>query len=461
MQFRVVVKAGPDVGQCFPVPALEEFWIGRGTQSSTRLTDPSVSRMHCMLKLYDGKLSVQHRSQSSETLINGVPVRDAVLAVGDEIVAGETVLHVESADVAESVTIAPGRRSESIPGRLSSVNRLLPDRPQHRARIDTAPAVSQESDTSLESDTTIAVDPVQRSRDQHQLRQLVGRTIYRYRVEKELVRGRTGTVFQAVDEKSGQKVALKVLWPHMTSNENERERFIRAMQTMRPIRHENLVRLLNAAMTELHETGATLCWYAMEFVDGHNLRSVAARYGVAGMLDWKNVWKVSTQMAKAMIVAYEHGIVHRSIYPENILIPRAERIAKLGDLILARALEGTQGEQITRRGELVGDVAYMSPERTKGEAGDHRSDMFSLGVTLYEVLCGRRPFEAPTVSDLIGEIQMAEPLSPRLIQMSIDDRFEGVVLKLLEKNPSRRFETPHELLDELTRVGRYTGLIKD
>lgn len=456
MQLQVVVKAGPDAGRVFPISTSKEFWIGRGTQSCTRLTDASVSRMHCTLELIDGKVRVKHKSQTSETLVNGVPITETTASSGDEIVVGETTFRVETVNLAESATIAPKRRGLAIAGGLSSAAGLSSDTPvdrDQRLRADPPPV--------LESDTTIPIDPVKRSRDQKHLREIVGRTIYRYRVEKELVRGRTGTVFQAVDEKSNEKVALKVLWPHMTANEGERERFIRAMQTMQPIRHENLVRLLNAAITELNESGVTLCWYAMEFIDGHNLRSVAEKHGVAGMLDWKNVWKVGTQIAKALQVAHEHGIVHRSINPENILIPRAERVAKLGDLILAKALEGTQGEEITRRGELVGEVAYMAPERVKGEPGDHRSDMFSLGVTLYEVLCGRKPFEAPTLSDLMDEIQTAEPLPPRLIQMSVDDRFEAVVLRLLEKNPSRRFNAPDELLRELAQIGRYTGLIKN
>lgn len=455
MQFQVVVKAGPDAGRTFAIPAEGDFWIGRGTQSSTQLTDPSVSRMHCQLLLVNGLLCIRDKENSSGTFLNGRRIQEETASVGDKIAVGETLFQVESANAAEAATIAPRNRKANAGRSLAPLGNIQLSRSVVHKTDEPEVAEPQ-----LESDTTVTIDPVKRASDSRDLRRLVGRTIYRYRIEEELVRGRYGTIFRAIEVKSNEQVALKVLWPHITQNEGERERFIRAMQTVRPIRHENLVRLLNAAMTEIQDMNLTLCWYAMEFIDGHNLRSVAQKHGVAGMLDWKNVWRVAVQMAKALKVAHENGIVHRSINPENILMPKTERIAKLGDLGLVKALEGTQGEEITRRGELVGEVAYMAPERTKGEPGDHRSDMFSLGVTLYEVLCGRRPFEATTVTDLISEIRDSEPLSPRLIQMSVDDRFEAIVLRLLEKISSRRFDTPDELLKELNRVGRYAGLIK-
>src|SRR5262249_11299365 len=143
----------------------------------------------------------------------------------------------------------------------------------------------------------------------------------------------------------------------------------------------------------------------------------------------------------------------------NILLQKSDKTAKLGDLMLAKAIEGSLAQQITRPGELVGDVAYMSPERTHGSGElDGRSDIYGLGATVYALLTGRPPFAGQTLVEKITNIRQSDPIKPTKYQMSIPRHFEGAVLKMLAKRPDERYQTANELLKDLERIGKMQGL---
>ena len=287
-----------------------------------------------------------------------------------------------------------------------------------------------------------------------QLGELVGQTLSHYRIESILSRGQNGMVFKAHDTKEERPIAFKVLWPEFSKNDEEMQRFVRAMKTMMPMRHPNLVALYGAGKSSGY------CWIAMEFVEGEDLTKVIQRIGTAGMLDWKNALRVAVHIARALVFADENQVIHRNIKPSNIMIQSSDKLTKLGDLMLAKALEGTMVEQITRPGELVGDIAYMSPERTRGAAGqvDGRSDIYSLGATVYALLAGRPPFEGNSLPETIQKIRSAEPAKPKKYQLAIPDMFEGAVLRMLEKRPDDRFQSTEALLTDLERVAKFQGM---
>ena len=420
MQLQIVVIEGPDQGLQFSVAAGQQLTIGRGLQSQTQLTDPSVSRQHCTLTFEGGRATLRDCDSDSGTLLNDQPITAAVVRPGDRITLGDTRLMVEVVGSASDQTIAPRRKPVTPNAAASAV---------------------------------LATGAVTRN-----LSSLIGSTLHKFRIDATHVRGNTGTIFRARQLESDQLVAVKVLWPDLMADSDQMNRFVRAMKTMRQIKHPHIVRILTAGITELATTGENFCWFAMEFVDGFNLKQLVKRDGSAGMLDWEHAFRIAVQMARALEVAYERGILHRNLTPENILVPRKERQAKLVDLMLAKALEGTSGDQITRAGELLGDIVYMSPERTRGEPIDHRSDMYSLGATLYFALTGQPPFEAGSLPSLIGRIQDEDPLPPKSFQLSVNDAFQDVVLTLLAKSPQDRFEHPTRLLAELNRIGKFAGI---
>jgi len=164
-------------------------------------------------------------------------------------------------------------------------------------------------------------------------------------------------------------------------------------------------------------------------------------------------------VARGLAYAHGKGVIHRNVTPANIMIRAADKQALLGDLMLAKALEGSLAKQVTKPGEVAGDVNYMSPERTRGisDEVDARSDIFSLGATMYALLAGKSPFAGSTLVETVTKLRTAEPIKPSNFQMSIPGPFEGVIMKMLAKSPAARYQTAAEVVAELERIGRFNG----
>ena len=405
MLAQLKIIKGPDQGRVFSLE--KSLVIGRGQETDTRLKDPQVSRVHCRINVEQDRSVLVHSSKTSDTLVNGQRAAQHELKPGDVIQIGGTQMRFEIEGTPEAST-------------------MVVSAPPPKATAAKA----------------------------EQLGELVGQTVAHYRIDSTLARGQSGMIFKARDTENENEVALKVLWPEFSRNDEEMQRFVRAMKTMLPIRHPNLVALYGAGKT------GGYCWIAMEFVQGESLTAVIERIGTAGMLDWRNALRVAVHIARGLAYAQQHHIIHRNIKPSNILIQESDKLTKLGDLMLAKALEGTLAEQITRPGELVGDIAYMSPERTYGGTAtvDGRSDIYSLGATVYALLTGRPPFSTVSLAETIRQIRNDEPAKPKKFQLAIPDLFEGTVLQMLAKRPDDRFQTADELLEELERVGKFQGL---
>jgi serine/threonine-protein kinase len=177
------------------------------------------------------------------------------------------------------------------------------------------------------------------------------------------------------------------------------------------------------------------------------------------MLDWKYAFRVALHVGRALEYAHARHVLHRNLTPQNILVRSADRTALLGDLMLAKALEGALAQQITRGNEVLGDVRYLSPEQTLGpEHVDCRSDLYSLGALVYALLTGRPPFEGGSVVETMLQIRQTAPAPPRQFQKSIPDHFQDVVLRLLAKHPEERYPDAQGLLRALERVGKYHGV---
>lgn len=405
-----VVVAGPDMDKKLAVHSGTGLIMGRQQGTAYTLSDGRVSRQHCEIRFQNGVVTVVDKGGSGGTLVNGTKITEHVLNHGDSLQIGDSLLKLVTKEEPSAATTLSG-----------------------------TPTGNAEYDPK-------AVD---------QLAELSGRTLSRFQIGKPLGKGTTSMVFRATDTESGQEVALKVMLPEYARKDEDMKRFVRAMQAMLPLRHPNLVTVLGAG-----KNGPYL-WSAMELVDGESLTDVIKRIGVAGMLDWQYAFRVGVHVGRALDYAHTQGIVHRDVAPANIMLRSADKVVKLGDLMLAKALEGADAQQVTRPGELVGDVNYMSPERTRGQTGaaDNRSDLFSLGATCYALLTGKPPFAGTTMVDTITRIRTAEPAKPTTFQMSIPGLFEGVVLKLLAKRPEERFQSAGELVKELERIGKYNGVL--
>ncbi len=410
MSLELVVIAGPDKGRTFTLNVGQDLMLGRSAQAHYQVSDPRVSRNHCQIALEGDQVSVICNGGSGGTLVNGQKVQRHALKPGDVVQVGDTQMRLQLGDLPLDVALAQSA------GKVTAGKGGKPDR--------------------------VA-----------ELSSLVGQNLSHYDINMVIGTGRSSMVFNATDLKDDRPVALKVLLPEFSSEEEEMQRFIRAMKTMLPLRHPNLVTLYGAGKT------GPYCWVAMEYVAGENLTQVIDRIGVAGMLDWRHAFRAAVHIARALDYAHGQSIIHRNVTPTNILLDATNKMAKLGDLMLAKALEGSMARQITRPGEIIGDVAYMSPERTRGTEGlDGRSDLYGLGATVYALLTGRPPFGGSTLVEKISRIRQTEPEKPTRYQMSIPGQFEAVVLKLLAKDPNARYQSAADLLRELARVGRFSGV---
>ena len=403
MLVHVVVKSGPDTGKVFDVTCERKLTIGRGANSDTQINDPRMSRAHCEIEIVDNAIVVRDLASSSGTLVDGETISQKQVRAGQKIYAGDT---------------------------------------EFELRI----GVTKNNDATMVSGRAPTVDP-------NSLVTMVGTSISKYQLESVLAVAKSGVVFRAKDPEKERTVAFKVLTPGFTSSEEQRDRFVRAMKTMLPIRHPNIVRIYNAGKS------GPYCWAAMEFIEGENLTSLIEKIGIAGMLDWKEVWKVAVHLGRALEHAHQNKIVHRNVTPTNILRRSADKVCLLGDLVLAKALEGTLSQQVTQPGQLLGELPYQSPERTQVNATvDERSDLYELGATLYALLTGKPPVEGASLAEIIKNIRATTPKQPMDYQMSINQNFSDLVMRLLHKQPTDRPESATSVLSDLDRIGRYNNL---
>jgi serine/threonine-protein kinase len=284
-----------------------------------------------------------------------------------------------------------------------------------------------------------------------QLQALAGSNLGRYHLLRVLGIGQIGVVFQARDTHdppgARRTVALKVLKPEFARDERAMQRFVRGLMAGRSFSHPHLVTLYNAGQTPPY------WWIALEYVEGESLAQTLQKRGVARHLDWQDVLRVGTDVGRALAFAHGQGVVHRNVLPQNILIGREDRRAKLGDLLLAKVVEGELGPEVTREGELVGNVYYLAPERTSGRPDlDGRSDLWSLGVTLYLALTGRLPFTGISLTEVVNKVRTAEPEPIRKYQPEVPDPLQHAVMRLLAKQPEDRFQTADEVVAELGGV---------
>ncbi len=404
--------------------------IGRGETCSFQLHDPSVSRVHCRIVERGNSLHLSDAASRWGSELNGQNVVEAELCDGDKITIGETDILVEIDSLDHRGTHA----SESV----SDVETVKP-------RSDQQQAVELVSDCSPARST--------RLRSDDDIMGLLGTRFLRFDIKSLIASARTGAVFRAFDSKHDRDVALKLFWPHLFEEPSERRRFIRAMRTAIPVKHEHLVRVYTAGRYR----GA--CFTSSEIVDGESADQLIQRVGVCGMLDWRRVLRIALQLADGLQAAATHNMIHRNITPHNVLIRARDDVVKLNDLVFAKAISGTRMEQITCPGELVGELAYMSPEQIGSQRlVDARSDIYSLGATLYSLLTGHPPLEGRTASEAIQKIQLETPTRPTLYHLSISPLFEGEVMRMLEKRPEDRHASPAILRDELLRVARYENL---
>src|SRR5882672_1294975 len=278
----------------------------------------------------------------------------------------------------------------------------------------------------------------------------VGHRIGGYQVQAPLGAGGMGVVYRALDTKLNRPVAIKFLSSDL-ADAAARRRFQREAQTASSLNHPHIVTVHDVGEVDGRQ------YLVTEFVDGGTLKDWAQ----ATTRTWRQIIELLTGVADGLAAAHAAGIVHRDIKPENILVAK-NGYAKLADFGLAKLWEATDSQAVTRTlsaghtrpGMIVGTIAYMSPEQAAGQPVDARSDIFSFGVVLYEMLAGRRPFTGASDLDVLHAVahRAAEPL-PEDVPLPL----RMVVEKALEKDPADRFQSMRDMVVDLRRVVRQSA----
>jgi serine/threonine protein kinase len=286
---------------------------------------------------------------------------------------------------------------------------------------------------------------------------MIGKTLAHYEILEKIGSGGMGEVFRARDTKLGREVALKILPAEMAADPERLRRFEREAKAVAALNHPNIVTIHSV------EHAGGLHFLTMELVEGKTLAEQIPRRG----LPLTRILELAVPLADAVSAAHERGITHRDLKPANIVIGEDGRlrildfgIAKLreeevpGGRAAGEAAAETVKLPITGEGRILGTIPYMSPEQLQGLPVDARSDIFSVGIILYEMATGKRPFQGETSADLMSSILKDTPSPLNEPRADLPRHLGRIVRRCLEKDPKRRYQTARDLRTELEDLGR-------
>ncbi|HEY0319781.1 MAG TPA: serine/threonine-protein kinase [Pyrinomonadaceae bacterium] len=282
----------------------------------------------------------------------------------------------------------------------------------------------------------------------------VGKLIGRYKIRSLVGAGGMGEVYLAEDTQLERDVALKILPSHLASDEQRMRRFVQEARAASSLNHPNII--------TIHEVGQfdSTNFIATEYIDGLTLRQIMAK-----RVTLREIFDISIQIASALSAAHDAGIVHRDIKPENVML-RRDGYVKVLDFGLAKLTEKvytgkasdpeapTKPNINTDPGVVMGTSYYMSPEQARGLAIDIRTDIWSLGCVVYEMITGHTPFKGSTPSDIIAAILEKEPLPLSRYMKDVPGELDRIVGKALEKEKEERYQTVKDLLVDIRRLRR-------
>ena len=261
----------------------------------------------------------------------------------------------------------------------------------------------------------------------------------RYEIIEELGKGGMGRVYRALDKQINEDVAVKLIKPEIAADENILERFSNELKLARKISHKNICRMYHL------EKEAKAPYITMEYVPGEDLKSVVKR---REKIPEEEAISIAKQVCEGLDEAHELGVIHRDLKPQNIMIAE-DGNAKIMDFGIARSLEAPG---VTASGVMIGTPDYISPEQAEGEEADQRSDIYALGVILYEMVTGSVPFKGDTALSVALKHKAQLPKEPRKFNPEVSENLSRLILVCMEKDRERRYQKAEELLADLRNI---------
>jgi serine/threonine protein kinase len=264
-----------------------------------------------------------------------------------------------------------------------------------------------------------------------------GDTLDHYRIEKLVARSGMASIWRGTDISSGRPVAIKIPHPEMEADPVFFDRFQREQEIGRKLDHPYVMKVFS-------DDQRSDVYMVMEWVEGRLLREILREQG---KLPIERAVRITTKIAEALSYIHAHGVVHRDLKPENIMVNGDDEI-KLIDFGIA-GNEGSRRLTFAKLSQLMGTPDYISPEQVKGKRGDGRSDIYALGVMLYEMLTGKVPFEGPNAFAIMNERLLNNPVPPRELDPKISPELQEIIYRAIERDPKNRYAAAREMVWDL------------
>ena len=394
---RFKVVDGGDQGRAFKLPEEGTISLGRLGHADIGLNDFFVSKVHCLLHIDGYKIMVSHVEGQAGTLVDGMKISvSQKLRIGSILRIGNSHLKLEQGPFEEE----PEPIEPPAPP---------PPPPKKRVRAE------------------VIRDP---------LLDLEGKEFGHFKLNKVLGRGFFGAVFEAIDTKKDQPVAVKILAPEFPASAEELNRFVAEFKIAQSVRHANLVALQGAGKV------GSFCWFSRELVEGESAADVIARAADGKKPSWTRAARATVHLARAVEELHKHKLVHGNIVPANVLLTKESHAVKLADLRLAESLRESKLELAFREKKRSAEAGYAAPAEIGAGLG---ADLYAIGAVAYAMIAGKPPE---------GE----KPPKPSKVYEKTPPEFDKVVMRLLSRKHESRFATPGELLAEMKPIGELNDL---
>jgi serine/threonine protein kinase len=406
MAWQLLVIDGADKDRFFPLPDEGVVSIGSSRKNADIvLHDLYVARVHAELRIENGRTVAVDLDTPGGTHVNGQKIKEQEIRQGDVLRVGNSHL------------------------RLDVYN------------PDEAGVVEAEEEVYEAEEAVEEKSPMER------LAELVGQKLGHYEVGSLLGKGHHGMVFRGRDLKTQQVVALKVFSPQFPANDGEMQPFVKTIKLALALQHAHLVKLMGAGKT------GPYCWLVQEYVEGESLTQVLERMGTPGKLTWKHGLRLGIHIGQALSFLHKQRHMHGNIAPSNILVRFSDKVVKLNDALISKALEGSALQGAMLKQKLLAEVGYLAPEQTDpGAFQDNSTDIYGLGAVMYARMTCHPPFAGKTPEETITMIRKAKLIRPSEYQESIPEDLEDIVMQMLARRQEERY---HRLADVLSDLERF------